>query len=65
MLYRAAAGNSIEAKDGWFVVDEHLQVQIKATNAAPVLRKLGGKAELLLRFDLTNGPIEILQRYAW
>jgi hypothetical protein len=65
MWYRAAAGNSIEAKDGWFVVDEHLHVEIKGANAAAVVRKIGGKAELLLRFDLTNGPVEILQRYAW
>lgn len=65
MTYRAAVGNTIEEKDGWYVVDEHLQIKLSGDGVVPILRNAGGKPELRAYFDLSNGPIEIHHRYAW
>lgn len=65
LQYRAAAGAKIEEKDGWFIVDDVLRIQIKAGAGTTRIRNNGNRAELLIQLDLTKGPVEITQRYVW
>jgi mono/diheme cytochrome c family protein len=63
--YRTAAGNKIESlANGWYQVDGVWKVKV-IKGSKPVLRKAGGKSELLVPIPLADGKAEVVQEYRW
>ena len=65
VYHRAAVGDSIEAKgEGTFLVDKKVTLKI-AGGGAPVLRQRGGKTELLVPVEFTNGEAKLEETLTW
>ena len=62
-LWPLKVGNKIEAVDGWYKIDGwKLMVQAAA---APVLRKVAGKTELLVPISFKDGKAQMTLEYVW
>jgi hypothetical protein len=64
LWFRAAVGSKIEAKGGWFVIDDEWKVHIGA-GAAPRVRRTGGQQELLVPVRFSNGRAKIVEEFSW
>ena len=67
LFFRAAVGDSIESKDGSYVVDEKLTFDIKSpSNVKPFVREVGGKKELLVPIQFAkSGELEMSVEMKW
>jgi mono/diheme cytochrome c family protein len=63
LYFRAAVGDKIEAlKDGWYRIDGW---KMKIDGGTPVIRKSGGKCELIVPITFKDGKAEIVQEFVW
>ncbi len=65
--YRAAVGKKVERQqDGSWLIDGGLRVRITASGEAQAVQRTSdGQNELLVRFRLIDGSVEIVQEYEW
>ncbi len=66
LYYRAMVANQIdaEAQAGWFRINDAWRMRIEA-DAAPMVRKSGGKMELLVPIRFKGNEAKLTQEYAW
>lgn len=62
-LYFLALNGNIESKDQAFVVDKVVKVTV--TGGQPLVRKDGGRTEVLLPVEFKDGRAEFTLTYAW
>lgn len=67
LYYRAAAGKTIEPQDdGWFLVDNALQVRVRSAEMrVPVVRPVQNGFELVVPVEFKDGMARIIQEYVW
>jgi azurin len=62
-LYFLALTGPVDAKDGAFFFDKTIKVTL--SGAEPLVRKDGGKSEVLIPVVFKNGTAEITMNYSW
>ncbi len=63
LYFRAAAANKIEALEGgWYRIDGW---KMKLEGGEPIIRKAGGKSELLVPIRFTDGKAQLVQEFVW
>jgi cytochrome c553 len=67
LFYRAATAAKIEKlEDGWFRVDDNLNMRLVLANGdAPILRTVGANKELLAPINAKAGAVKLSQEYDW
>jgi mono/diheme cytochrome c family protein len=65
LYFLAAVGKKIEdAGEGWYRIDGEWKVKVESS-AAPTVRKVGDKMELIVPVRLKDGSAKIVQEFAW
>jgi cbb3-type cytochrome oxidase cytochrome c subunit len=65
LWFRAAVADKIEPlADGWYRINGEWRMRIEAA-AAPRLRRVGGKTELLVPVHFQDGRTQIVQEFVW
>jgi hypothetical protein len=66
LWYRAAAASQVEQlPDGWFLIDNMLKLRVQSGSSKPIVRKNGGRTEIVLPLVFRNGKAMIVQEYVW
>jgi mono/diheme cytochrome c family protein len=64
LCFRAAVGNKIAEKDGWYRIDDTWRLKLPPGVKARI-RKSAGKSELLVPVTFTDGKAQLVFEYAW
>lgn len=66
LYYRAMVANQIdvEARGGWYRINDAWRMRIEA-DAPPIVRKSGGKMELLIPIRFKGNSAKLVQEYQW
>ncbi len=64
LCFRAAVGNAITEKDGWYRIDDTWRLKAPPGVKARI-RKSAGKSELLLPVTFTGGKAQLVIEYSW
>lgn len=66
IYFRAASASKIDSANDGFILDDHLKLTLDARHSkSAIVRQKGGKTELLIPVNFTNGKAEITQIYEW
>jgi mono/diheme cytochrome c family protein len=65
LFLRAAVGDKIESLgDGWYRIDGHWKIKLTSA-AAPRIRRVGNKSELLVPVTFEKGTAQIVEEFVW
>jgi cytochrome c2 len=64
LYFRAAVGNKIEEKDGWYRIDEAWRLKVP-NGVKGRVRTSAGKSELIVPVTFTEGKAQLMIEYSW